>query len=86
MRVHAAPAFQHVVRWAQAIPQYHVGHLARVARIEALAKRHPGLFLGGNSFRGVALNDCVEQAEALALRLTATFGGASISDPRPSTG
>ena len=71
MRVHAPPVFHQIVRWERAIPQYHVGHLMRVARIEALAGKHSGLFLGGNSFRGVALNDCVEQAEALAQRIAA---------------
>jgi oxygen-dependent protoporphyrinogen oxidase len=69
MRIHAAPVFHHIVRWERAIPQYHVGHLARVARVEDRVKLHPGLYLGGNSFRGVALNDCVEQADALARRL-----------------
>jgi oxygen-dependent protoporphyrinogen oxidase len=71
MRIHAAPVFHQIVRWERAIPQYHVGHLARVARIEQRAGKHPGLFLGGNSFRGVALPDCVEQAEALARRICA---------------
>ena len=69
MRIYAPPRFHQVVRWERAIPQYHVGHLGRVERIEERTRAHPGLFLGGNSFRGVALNDCVEQAEALAASL-----------------
>jgi oxygen-dependent protoporphyrinogen oxidase len=67
--VRAAPAFRHVVRWDRAIPQYHLGHRERVARIEAGVARHPGLFVGGNAYHGVALNDCVEQAAALADRV-----------------
>src|SRR5262249_9807434 len=66
MGITAPPRFHHVVRWERAIPQYHLGHLERVAAIEARATRHPGLFLGGNAYHGVALNDCTEQAEALA--------------------
>jgi oxygen-dependent protoporphyrinogen oxidase len=62
----AEPVFHHIVRWDRAIPQYHVGHLERLARIEQRLKHHPGLYLGGNCYRGIALNDCVEQAEALA--------------------
>ena len=27
---------------------------------------HPGLFLGGNAYHGIAMNDCTEQAEVLA--------------------
>jgi len=69
MKVTAAPAFTQVVRWPRAIPQYEVGHPARVGRIEALAKAHPGLILGGNHLHGVALNDCTEQAEQLAARV-----------------
>jgi oxygen-dependent protoporphyrinogen oxidase len=54
------------VRWDRAIPQYHLGHLERVARIEARAARHPGLFLAGNAYHGVALNDCTERGEVIA--------------------
>ncbi len=69
LRIKAAPIFQHLVRWWRAIPQYHLGHLDRVAWIEGRLSRHPGLFLGGNAYRGVALNDCVEQADLLAERV-----------------
>jgi oxygen-dependent protoporphyrinogen oxidase len=69
MRITAEPVFHRVFRWDRAIPQYHLGHLERVARIEALATRHGGLFLTGNAYHGVALNDCTEQGEALAGRL-----------------
>jgi oxygen-dependent protoporphyrinogen oxidase len=67
--VTATPAFVHVVRWPAAIPQYHIGHQDRVKRIEARAAAHPGLFVGGNSYHGVALNDCAEQAIGLADRV-----------------
>jgi oxygen-dependent protoporphyrinogen oxidase len=69
MGAHAEPVFHHVVRWDRAIPQYHLGHLDRVAWIEGRVGRHPGLFLGGNCYRGVALNDCVEHAGLLAGRV-----------------
>jgi oxygen-dependent protoporphyrinogen oxidase len=69
--VTAVPVFREVVRWPLAIPQYLLGHPARVARVEALATRHPGLTLGGNAWKGVALNDCTEQAELLAERIAA---------------
>jgi oxygen-dependent protoporphyrinogen oxidase len=64
-----APAFHHIVRWDRAIPQYHLGHAERLRWIDERLARHPGLFLGGNSYRGVALNDCVEQAGVLAGRV-----------------
>jgi oxygen-dependent protoporphyrinogen oxidase len=66
LRVRAAPIFQHVIRWDRAIPQYHVGHLARLGWIEQRVAALPGLYLGGNAYRGVAINDCIEQAGRLA--------------------
>lgn len=69
MHVKAAPVFHHIVRWDRAIPQYQVGHLERVEWIEERARRYPGLFLTGNAYRGVALNDCTEQAEGVADRV-----------------
>ncbi|HTU93292.1 MAG TPA: protoporphyrinogen oxidase [Gemmataceae bacterium] len=69
MCIQAAPVFHHIVRWPRAIPQYHLGHLERVAWIENRLPRHAGLFLTGNAYRGVALNDCVEQAGLLAERI-----------------
>jgi oxygen-dependent protoporphyrinogen oxidase len=71
----AEPAFVHLVRWPKAIPQYFVGHLDRVAAIERRAERHPGLFLGGTAFRGVALPDCVERAATLAERVGEHLAG-----------
>lgn len=75
MGVTADSVFQRVVRWEKAIPQYHLGHLGRVAWIGERVRRHPGLFLAGNAYRGVAMNDCTEQAEALAAEV-ARFVGA----------
>jgi oxygen-dependent protoporphyrinogen oxidase len=73
--IRAAPIFQHIVRWNRAIPQYFVGHLERVTWIEERLKRHPGLFLAGNAYHGVALNDCTEQAGLLAERVRQYVGG-----------
>jgi oxygen-dependent protoporphyrinogen oxidase len=69
MNISAEPIFHKIVRWDKAIPQYHLGHLERVAAIDRRLALHPGLFLGGNSYRGVALNDCTEQGALLAERI-----------------
>ena len=70
MKVTAPPVFTRVIRWPQAIPQYEVGHIARLSRIDALVAKHRGLILAGNSHRGVAMNDCTEQAEVIAARVS----------------
>ena len=69
MKITAAPTFRSIIRWDRAIPQYRLGHLDLVARIEEHAGRYPGLFLTGNAYQGVSVNDCVEQAQKLAGRL-----------------
>lgn len=66
MQVHAPPSFHRIVRWPQAIPQYHIGHGERLNRIALRLRQHPGLYLTGNAYRGVGLNDCTEQASLLA--------------------
>lgn len=70
-KINAVPIFHKIIRWDRAIPQYHVGHLARLARIERRLLEHPGLLLAGNAYRGVALNDCTEQGGILAERIRA---------------
>jgi oxygen-dependent protoporphyrinogen oxidase len=69
MGIETAPLFHHLIRWNRAIPQYHVGHRERVTWIEDRLVRYPGLFVGGNAYHGVSVNDCTEQAEVLAARL-----------------
>jgi len=73
MNVVAVPVFQHVARWPAAIPQYMIGHLDRVKRIEAKVANYPGLFVAGNAYHGVAMNDCTEQAFVLANRVAGFF-------------
>jgi oxygen-dependent protoporphyrinogen oxidase len=80
MRIEAPPLFHHIARWQRAIPQYQVGHLERVARIEEGVARHPGLFVGGNAYRGVALNDCTEMGQSLAGRVAGYLGKRDKSD------
>jgi oxygen-dependent protoporphyrinogen oxidase len=70
MGVTGPPVFRRIVRWPAAIPQYVIGHLDRVARIDTLTAKHPGLFLTGNAYRGVAMADCVEQAGVIAAKVT----------------
>jgi oxygen-dependent protoporphyrinogen oxidase len=55
----AEPEFARIFRHEKAIPQYVVGHAARLEAIDRLLEKHPGLVLTGNAYRGVSLNDCV---------------------------
>jgi oxygen-dependent protoporphyrinogen oxidase len=64
--VTAAPGITEVQRWPAAMPQYAVGHLDRVAKIEEAAREIPDLFLAGAAYRGVGIPDCVRSAESAA--------------------
>jgi oxygen-dependent protoporphyrinogen oxidase len=65
----AEPLESAVVRWERGLPQYEVGHLDRVARVEQALAPHPGIALAGASLRGSGLTDCVRQANAAATRV-----------------
>ncbi|OIP64008.1 MAG: protoporphyrinogen oxidase [Nitrospirae bacterium CG_4_9_14_3_um_filter_53_35] len=72
MGIQAAPKFVKIFQHKEAIPQYTVGHGKRLSALEQiLAEDHPGLFLTGNAFYGIGINDCVESAERAAERVMA---------------
>jgi oxygen-dependent protoporphyrinogen oxidase len=63
------PLFTRVYRWDRANAQHEVGHLARVAAIDAALARHPGLFLTGSGFRGVGIPDCIADGRKTAAQV-----------------
>jgi len=64
--IDADPCFRDIVKWPRGIPQYNVGHEARLRRVDESLRNLPGLFLTGNAYRGVGINDCVRNAFKLA--------------------
>lgn len=66
MGIKEIPSFVRIFRHPLAIPQYTAGHGKRLAALEEKARQHPGLFLTGNSYRGIGLNDCVAAANRTA--------------------
>ncbi len=73
MGITAAPERTWLFRQRLGIAQYPAGHLARLARIEARLAAHPGLFVAGQSYRGVAMNAVIEAAAPLAARVLAAL-------------
>jgi len=65
----APPLFAEVWRHERSMAQYLVGHLDRVAAIEAATARHPGLALAGNAYRGIGIPDCIHGGELAAEQL-----------------
>jgi oxygen-dependent protoporphyrinogen oxidase len=68
-----APRIALVTRYPRSMPQYHVGHLARIDRIERALARHPTLALAGSSLRGTGIPDCVLSGNGAANRLAAAL-------------
>lgn len=58
-----------VRRWPQSLPQYAVGHLERMAELEALLRATPGLSLVGCAYYGVGLPDLIRHGRATARSL-----------------
>jgi oxygen-dependent protoporphyrinogen oxidase len=53
------------------MPQYHVGHDARVSRIETALQKFPTLTLAGSAYHGVGISDCVRTGEEAAEKVFA---------------
>jgi oxygen-dependent protoporphyrinogen oxidase len=70
--IEASPVLVRVHRHPRAMPQYVVGHLARVAAIEARVSTLPALTLVGSAYHGVGIPDCVRTAEAAADSIAGT--------------
>ena len=64
--VSAAPGFTEVRRWPNSMPQYEVGHLARVAEIEHATAEIPAFAIAGAAYRGVGIPDCIRSGEDAA--------------------
>jgi oxygen-dependent protoporphyrinogen oxidase len=71
LKITGEPQLTDIARWPQSMPQYHVGHLDRVAHIEDRVSRWPGLALAGNAYRGVGIPQCIASGQAAAERVAA---------------
>ncbi len=56
-------------RYEESLPQYLVGHLEKVRRIENELAATPGLALAGNAYHGVGIPDCVKSANEAANKI-----------------
>jgi len=71
------PALLRIYRWQLGIPQFTLGHRERRSRLEKLASRHQGLYMIGNAYYGVGLNDCVKMAHRVAKEIALEQGQAA---------
>lgn len=69
--VSVAPIDQRVTRWGGGLPQYAVGHLDRVRRIQAAVEGVPGLAVCGAAYEGVGVPACIRSGQQAAARVLA---------------
>jgi oxygen-dependent protoporphyrinogen oxidase len=85
LQITGEPLIADIARWPGSMPQYHVGHLVRVARIEQLVAGIPTLALAGNAYRGVGIPQCIASGQAAARQIALAIGG-RVSSPPPKIG
>ncbi|MBW5483614.1 protoporphyrinogen/coproporphyrinogen oxidase, partial [Streptomyces bambusae] len=76
----ARPVASTVTRWDGGLPQYPVGHLARVARIRAAVAAVPGLAVCGALYDGVGIPACIASARAAADEVAGALTGTPGTD------
>jgi len=84
MGLTAGPVDQGIQRWPQAMPQYLVGHQARLNALDSAIHHLPGLYLTGAAYRGVGLASCVADAKRTAQDVAADVSQPP-ADVRPLT-
>jgi oxygen-dependent protoporphyrinogen oxidase len=74
LNIKAEPDFIKIFRWEKAIPQYILGHHNKLKLLDEAVSKYKGLYLTGNAYRGVAVNDCIANSYKLA-EVIASHGG-----------
>ena len=69
----AVPVEAVVSRWGGALPQYAVGHPARVARVRRALADHPTLAVCGAAYDGVGVPACIASGRAAASAVVAAL-------------
>ncbi|MEV5146484.1 protoporphyrinogen oxidase [Streptomyces sp. NPDC052727] len=71
----AVPLRTRVTRWTDGLPQYPVGHHARVARVREQIAKLPGLAVCGAQYDGVGIPACIASAYAAVDQLGGDLTG-----------
>jgi oxygen-dependent protoporphyrinogen oxidase len=72
--IRSDPDLVRLFRWERAIPQYNLGHQERLRKLDEATTRHGGFYLTGNSYRGIGVNDCIENSYKLAEQIAPPGG------------
>ena len=70
MGIKVQPDFARIYTHKKGIPQYSLGHERKLEKISAIVNRLKGLYITGNAYRGIGVNDCIENSYKLAERIS----------------
>lgn len=72
--IHCEPLFTTIARWQKAMPQYTIGHLQSLKELnEELENSFENVFIGGSSYEGISIPQCVKQGRKLAHAVLASI-------------
>ncbi len=60
--IKAKPDYEKIFVWTRAIPQYVIGHNDRVNSMERRLSEIGNIFVTGNAYNGIGLNDCIKRS------------------------
>jgi oxygen-dependent protoporphyrinogen oxidase len=69
LKITGDPTIAAVAKWQNAIPQYDLRHLSRMALVDQVEKDVPGLYFCSNFRGGIAVGDCIMNAERTSRRI-----------------
>lgn len=73
LNIAITPKIINIYRYQKAIPQYTIGHLTRLAKIEAELNKQSGLYLASNYLQGVSVPDCISRGLSLSQKIKQFF-------------
>jgi oxygen-dependent protoporphyrinogen oxidase len=68
-----SPTYTEVHRWVRGMPQYVIGHQARVAKIQECLVPWSKLHISGAGLYGIGIPDCIREGKRVADRLIQSF-------------
>lgn len=69
LAIQAEPFITKLYRFKEAMPQYLLGHKAKIKKIFDSIDNHQNLALAGNAYQGVGIPDCIHSGEMAAQKI-----------------
>jgi oxygen-dependent protoporphyrinogen oxidase len=85
LEARSEPSYFRPIRHRHALPQYTIGHGARLEALDAAEAAQPGLFFVGAGYRGAGVPDCVRAGARVAERVARFVSGFAARAARPES-